>query len=153
MRYLYVIDLQHDFVKGADGRYVYTKCLEFINSHGADYDAIIAPVFIQNPTENINFARFIDYDGCKVYTPLEFAPDKIIYHSGYTGYVNALNVNDQVDIIGFDTDACVLSTCFDLFNHNVNFRILSEYCYSSGGKNAHRAGLAIMKRQFGKALN
>ena len=58
---------------------------------------------------------------------------------------------DQIDIIGFDTDACVLSAAFDVFNLGCNMRILTDLCWSSGGKKMHEAGLLVMKRQFGKA--
>ena len=152
MKYLLVVDLQQDFVKDAKGKAVYTKCLDFISKHTMDYHAIIAPVFVQNLDENINFARFVDYDGCLEYTPLDFTPDKVVYHSGYSGYSSDFKIDDNVDVIGFDTDACVLSTCFDLFNHNVNFNILTDYCYSSGGAEMHKVGLTVMKRQFGKAV-
>ena len=36
---------------------------------------------------------------------------------------------------------------------DTNFRILADGCWSSGGKEMHQHGLAIMKRQFNKALD
>lgn len=54
------------------------------------------------------------------------------------------------DIVGCDTDACVLATCYNLWDGNIKFRVLKHLCHSSGGIECHEAALRIMKRSFGQ---
>ena len=74
------------------------------------------------------------------------------YKLGATGSVK---VKEKLKVreLELDTDACVLSTCFDLFNMDTNFRILANGCWSSGGVEMHEHGLAVMRRQFNRALD
>lgn len=53
------------------------------------------------------------------------------------------------DIVGCDTEACVLSTCYNLWDNEIQFRVLMDLCHSSGGKKYHEAALTIMGRSFG----
>jgi hypothetical protein len=150
MEYLFAVDVQKEFVKDEEGIRIYNKCISFIKREGFHY-TIIAPVY-QNKT-NSNIERLLDWHEMKQIMPGEFVPDFTIIHSGYSidKYV-PFTMNDKVHVFGFDTDACVLSTCFDLFNFGVDFDILSDLCWSSGGKKMHEAGLMIMERQFGSAV-
>jgi nicotinamidase-related amidase len=52
-------------------------------------------------------------------------------------------------IAGWETDACVLGTCFDLFDRAVPFRIVED-CVASNNEECHNGALSIMKRNFGK---
>lgn len=58
--------------------------------------------------------------------------------------VQLLHGNTMTYIAGWESDACVLGTCFDLFDKGVPFRIVTER------QNAHEAALVIMNRNFGK---
>ena len=151
MKYLLVVDLQSEFVKDKQGQKIYDNCLNYIAMHHNEYNAILAAVY-QNKG-NVNMDRLVDWNECKTVKALDFVPDAIYYHGGYSikeyPYVN---VGDTIDIIGFDTDACVLSACFHVFDLGCNMRILSDLCWSSGGKKMHEAGLNIMKRQFKNAV-
>ena len=40
---------------------------------------------------------------------------------------------DKFYFVGVDTDACILKSAFDAFDHNIPFEVLEEYCMSSGG--------------------
>lgn len=152
-KYLFVVDVQKEFVKDKMGEKVYQKCLQYIDAHRHEYDAVIAAVYINDPTKFANMNRLLNWNDCKKIENLEFIPDGTFMHSGYSikEYPSVTKL-DCIDIIGFDTDACVLSACFDIFNLGCNMRILSEYIWSSGGKKMHEAGIAVMRRQFGKAL-
>ena len=59
---------------------------------------------------------------------------------------------DEIDIIGCDSDACVLATCFALFDGGYQFKILTPYIYSTGGDVMHNEAYDIMVRNFGKAV-
>ncbi len=151
MKYLLIVDLQKEFAIGEKGVEVYNKCIEFVKEHSSDYDSTIACVYVN--IDNPNMQRLVQWDGCKSIQGLDFDADKYFQHSGYSiGAYDSIVYNDEVDVIGFDTDACVLNACFDLFNIGCKLRILTDYVYSSGGQNYHIAGLMIMKRQFGRAV-
>lgn len=65
------------------------------------------------------------------------------------GLVRLLHGNTMTYIAGWESDACVLGTCFDLFDKGVPFRIVTD-CIASERQNAHEAALVIMNRNFGK---
>lgn len=151
-KYLLVIDLQREFVKDRQGEKVYQKCLNYIARMRDGYTAVIAAVYINK--DNPNMQRYLDYTDVQRPEMLDFIPDAQHYHSGYSikeyPYVQR---TDMVDIIGFDTDACVLSAAFDIFNMGVGMHLLMDGIWSSGGKKAHEAGLFVMRRQFGSAVD
>lgn len=150
-KYLLVVDVQKEFVKDKQGMKIYQKCLDYIAMAHDNYNAVIAAVYVNR--DNPNMQRLVEWDECKQIDMLEFIPDAQFVHSGYSikeyPYVQR---TDTVDIIGFDTDACVLSACFHVFDLGCDMHILTNLMWSSGGKKMHEAGLAIMHRQFGKAV-
>lgn len=153
MKYLLVVDVQKEFVKDRQGQKIYDKCLSYIASaHDNGYNAVIAAVY-KADGEFVNMKRLVKWDDMHRIENLDFIPDQMCMHSGYSisdyPYVTHL---DQIDIIGFDTDACVLSACFHVFDMGCNMRILTDLMWSSGGKKMHEAAIAIMERQFGKAV-
>ena len=152
MKYLLVVDLQPEFVKDGKGKKIYQACLEYIRANKTNYHGVIAAIYENTPGDNPNMDRLLDWNECKDVMPIEFIANAAYTHSGYSikEYPRVSNL-DQIDIIGFDTDACVLSAAFDVFNLGCNMRILTDLCWSSGGKKMHEAGLLVMKRQFGKA--
>lgn len=153
MKYLLAIDVQAEFAKGMFGKAAYKKMLNYINTEGhTKYDAVYAAIY--KNTSNKNMIRLVHWDQMQDIETIEFKPDEFWYHGGYSiGEYPWFQETDLIDVIGFDTDACVLSTCFDLFNKDIPFRIIADGCYSSGGNSFHKAGLEIMKRQFNTALD
>jgi nicotinamidase-related amidase len=51
-------------------------------------------------------------------------------------------------VTGLETDACVLSACFDLWNADIDFRVSTNHIASANPK-AHEYAQAIISRQFG----
>lgn len=151
-RFLFVIDLQPEFVKDIRGRVIYNADLQFIRDHRVEYDGVFAAVYKNG--SNPNMKKLMRWDEMKEIKHLDFEPSFASFHAGYSpDEYPDLTFEDTVDVIGFDTDACVLSTCFDLFNKGVPFRILANGCWSSGGAKMHKAGLSIMRRQFRAAVD
>jgi len=147
---LLVVDLQPAFKLEP----YYSKLLDYIDEHRHEYDIVAATLF-QN-TEDSQFVRLCNYRETMDLESLDFKPDMVISKSTYgigekwCGYFDKLLAN--ITVIGCDTDACVLSTCYDLFNNNNRFRVLTDYCYSTGGEACHKIGVSIMERNFGKAV-
>jgi len=154
MRYLFVVDLQKEFAKDRQGKKVYEKCLRFISEHRHEYDAVVATVYKQDMSDFVNMHRFINWKEMQSISDLDFEPDRLITHSSYSiKEYPMVGKYDHVDIIGFDTDACVLNACFDIFNSGCSMRVLVDGCWSSGGKDMHEAALKVMRRQFRKAID
>jgi nicotinamidase-related amidase len=146
-RKLLVIDLQPAFKVEP----YYSKILEYINSNKDKYSEIVATRFVSKPGcaiyDRLGFDKAVKKEN------LEFEYDYLIGKSEYSVFYGLLKErfqNSDVDIVGCDTDACVLATCYTMFEHNLDFKVLSDYCYSSGGKTYHSNAIKIIKRNFGK---
>ena len=152
MEILLIVDCQKEFVKDRTGLKIYNSILNYLRAHRVDYDEVWTTVYKNG--QNVNMARLLNWEQMLKVENLDYRADKYFLHSGYAPItMDTLSQNDRVTVVGFDTDACVLATCFDLWDKQVNLRILANGCYSSGGSKMHNAGLSIMKRQFGKALD
>jgi nicotinamidase-related amidase len=150
---LVVVDLQKEFVKDSHGKKVYKEAVNYVYRNQENYSSIIALMYINDKRVNENMERLLDWKECQTVQSLEFPFTYLQYHSGYSiKEYPWINKDDVVDIIGFDTDACVLNACFDIFNIGCDMNILTEYIWSSGGWKMHDCGIAIMKRQFGCAV-
>ena len=148
MRILLVVDLQPEF-RDNDGQY--EKILEFVKTT-KDYDRIVATKCYN--AENSSFVKYDCWHDCldKV-EELEFKADEIIAKVSYglTTY-SLLNPKYSYDIIGFNTDCCVQKIAMDMFDRGYDFRVLSQYCYSSLGLQAHLRGKESLKINIGKAF-
>lgn len=148
MKVLLVVDLQPEF-RDSDGQY--DRILKFVRTT-KDYDKIVA-----TKCYNDVDSPFIKYDcwhDClgKV-EELEFKPDETIAKISYglTTY-SLLSLKHSYDIIGFNTDCCVQKIAMDMFDRGYDFRVLSQYCYSSLGLQAHLRGVESLKINIGKAF-
>lgn len=122
---LLVIDLQKEF---SDDK-IYNKCIDFILK--SQYDVVYATKFISG---NKNFKKYLDWSFTKSPQDLEFAADIIIEKHGYgLDDYSILPPNVHYDIIGCETDACVLKVAYDLFDREYDFSILRDYVYSNAG--------------------
>ena len=50
--------------------------------------------------------------------------------------------------MGCESDACVLATLFDLWDNNIDFKVLSEYIYTNNSKISRDTVLNLLKRNF-----
>lgn len=148
MKVLLVVDLQPEF-KDNDGQY--ERILEFVRTT-KDYDRIIATKCF-----NLSSSPFIKYNAWNAclgeIKELEFTPSYIIGKSTY-GLVDydILDRDWEYDIIGFNTDACVFKIAMDMFDRKYDFRVLTQYCYSSNGLDSHLRGKAVLKANLGTAF-
>lgn len=114
---------------------------------------------------NKNFKHLLDYEGSDItssyITERSSDADCIIKYGTYglpdnfDSFETAgtyLPNKGVYDIIGHDTDACVMAVAFQLFDKGYDFRVLTKWCYSSGGIEMHRMAVELMKRNFGRAV-
>ena len=52
----------------------------------------------------------------------------------------------HIDVVGFDTDACVMAAATNLFDAGYDFDVLGEFCASTNGWDYHEAGMKIISR-------
>lgn len=168
---LLIVDLQKEFADVDNNSKDYHKAVQFVKKYGNKgfYDKIISTGF--RNSENPNFKRNLKWHGCENsdINSLEYLPyiDKsihsIIFKDGYSDrndcIVSAINnYNDtipedaDVDIIGCDLDACVMAICFQLWDAGINFKVLTEYCYTTATDFSKEDVIKIMKRNFGKCI-
>lgn len=153
MRKLLVIDLQKQF-KDKNG--CYENCLSFIKE--SNYVKKYATVFTQNLNGKINhnYKSKLNWNDCLYCSKddLEFIADEIILKNGY-GIKNIgsiFNKNDKIDVIGCNIDACVMAICFQLWDMGIDFRILTDYVYTTSKDFSKNDIIEIMKPNFGKCI-
>ena len=97
-----------------------------------------------------------DFQGCN--DDIEFDYDMLLNKSGYgLKEEDYIFLKDQVpdshiDVIGCDTDACVIKIAMDLFDRELDFSVLGDKVYSTGGNNYHNDAIGILKRNIGTSL-
>ena len=145
MKILLVIDLQRQFkAKG------YDECLEYIEAHRNKYDLVIASLFVNNRRNNSNYIKKLKYSGCTdadIYD-LEFKADQIYVKNGYSFPSRVFKKSDKIDIIGCETDACVLATCFTLWDEGIDFNVIWDHIYTSADIEINELK-KLYKRNFG----
>lgn len=86
---------------------------------------------------------------------MDYIEDKNIYNCVNASFIQRLcqlndgKYPDRVFLIGADTDCCVLTIATSLFENNIRPIVLTSYCNSNGGPEAHNAGVRCMKRLVG----
>lgn len=149
MRILLAVDVQHEF-QDQNGRY--EKIVSYIKNASSEYDFVYATVCANKPDSPF-IKNEVWFDCMNGVEPLAFSPDKIFVKYGY-GFLdyNWLDPENHYDIIGFNTDCCVLKVALDLFDRGYDFSVLTEYCYSSSGEEEHRRGVAVLRDLLGKLV-
>lgn len=57
---------------------------------------------------------------------------------------------DKLYFVGIETDCCVLVSAYGSFDRKIPFTVLTDYCASGGGKEAHEAACVSMKWCLGE---
>ena len=152
MKILLVVDVQPEF--NNDDK-EYNKIVDYIK-HAKEngYDAVYATVCGNKPDGSyVKYSNWTDLlDGTK---PLDFKADRVYYKTVYglkeSEYLD-MGRDNEYTVIGYNTGACVLKVCLDLFDLEFNFRVLKDYCYSSDGAVAHYRGVSVMFNLFENAV-
>lgn len=147
-RVLLVVDLQPEF-RDTDGRY--EEILQFVKNC-CGYDKVIATVC--GNSEKSPFVKYNNWFECMgSHEPLEFEADDFVYKEGYgLADYDVLPKDSFYEIIGFNTDACVLKVALDLFDRGYDFCVLTEQCYSSNGAEHHARGVRLMRELMSDAI-
>ena len=154
---LVIIDVQNVFINTQTQSFV-----QPIERLQCDYDIIIIFRFIN--THGSSFEKHLNWKKCyknSEESSLAFIPSKdsiILEHSNYSCLTKDLKkllekkYISHIDLCGFDTDACILKTAFDLFENKISFSILENYTTSTRGSTLDEAAKIILKRNLGKDI-
>ncbi|HET7094141.1 MAG TPA: isochorismatase family cysteine hydrolase [Thermomicrobiales bacterium] len=158
MKAILVVDVQqgfiNDFTKAIPGRIARLLAREA-------YETIAFTRFINVP--NGPYPRFLDWHACAGPPETDLAPElaawvaegQVFDKRGFTGIPADLAAHiarlglTEMDVVGLDTDMCVLKCAMDLFDRAVKPIVLADCCASTAGLQAHLAGLAVLARNIG----
>ena len=143
---LLVIDLQPMFAITP----YYSKIINYITNHSAEYDVVYATRFIVK--RDTPFVNHLGYEKKFKKEVLEFPYNVLIGKDSYElerGYCDKWLKDCDVTIIGYGTNSNILATCFRLFEYGVKFQVYGKYCYSREGNKVHENALEIIEKNFG----
>lgn len=156
---LLAIDIQKEF---KDNNGMYEKVVDYCEVNRGNYDIIFPTYFCNNYDKNANFVDKLDWNGCNhttnrslVIHPKNLDVSNCECKYGYASK-DILKIADKekdiIDIVGCDSDACVLATAFRLWDEGYNFRILTNYIYTTAKKYTNKDIIRVFRRNFGKCV-
>lgn len=154
LKILLVVDIQKQF-KDNNGNY--EKIIDYINNSSSEYDRVIATYFKSKDTNNF-FDMKLGWHECKNTSSqdIEFSvPNISIYEKPTYAFkeIDFIDFEDaEVYIIGCDSDACVLATCFYFWDKKIDFKVLTEYIYTNSKLFSNEDVISLMRRNFGKCI-
>lgn len=150
-RGLIVVDLQRAFNPPPD-------LVSAIQRILPDYDCVIATQYLNHPGSL--FETELNYTKCQLgsrESEIVTALNPMAVFDRYSYGLQKPHIDllkkqavDRWDIVGCDTDACVLATCLALWDNGIRFHVIKELCHSSGGDAVHNAAMALLARNFGQ---
>ncbi len=164
---LLIVDLQKEFADSLNNSNEYNKVVKYVKNNSNSYDKIISTIFRCN---NLNYDINLDWSECTDTTvdSLEYYPTKnpchdILFKGGYGDRENRIvniireyntcaSKNAEIHIIGCDLDACIMAICFQLWDAEINFKVLTEYCFTTSTSFTKKDVIKLMKRNFGKCI-
>ena len=157
-RILLVVDLQRGFINEFT-RHIPGRVRYLIEREA--FDTVLFTRFI-NVAEG-PYRRFLNWHACAGAPATEPVPeldrwleaDQVFTKPGFTGLPDTLSKHlrelqlEEITIVGIDTDMCVLKIAMDVFDLGIRPIVLVDCCASTGGLQAHLAGLAVLARNIG----
>lgn len=171
-RILLIVDLQKEFADFDNNFHNYNKVMEFVKENGnkGSYDKIISTYFHNG--ENPNFRCNLNWYECEDASPnsleyldyIDTSINTIYTKEGYASKNNflprAINMfnggipeDAEIHIVGCNLDACIMAICFQLWDAGItNFKVLTEFCYTTSKDFTKEEVIKIMKRNFGNCI-
>ena len=158
---LILVDVQNGFVQTEYAEESFQRVCKLLERRL--FDTVIATKYWNE--EGSVICRLMDWH--KLCTPKEqdlrseikpfvdYITTKNTYSSMNEEMIGLLkNLNDgelpeQVFLLGYDTECCVLATATDLFELGVRPVVLTSYCGSHDGERYHQAGIISMEHLIG----
>jgi len=148
---LIVVDLQRAFGPPPE-------LVENIRQILPEYGIVVATQFLNRPKSL--YETQLNYTRCQIGSPeseivIPLKPAAVFDRFSYglqPVHIERLKQYPVAswDIVGCDTEACVLATCYNLWDYGIPFKVLKHLCYSSGGEEQQQAAFKVMERSFGQ---
>lgn len=158
---LIVIDVQKYFLNGKTQRIV-KKIADYLKNNSQNYSAIYFTIFKNDSNSPLwkisgwkDCVSSPDTDICDEIK--DFTNNKNLFYknilsaakvSGISQGLKDKNIS-QVDLCGFDTDCCVLSTAYDLFDQGIKPIVLENLTWSTSKERLHKAAIKMFERNIG----
>ena len=157
-RPLLVVDVQNGFINDFT-HHVPDRIARLIQTR--DFEPVLFTRFVNEAGSP--YQRLLDWHDCAGPPETELVPElaplantnDVYEKHGLTGLPDALAERlrrdriDEINVVGIDTDMCVLKIAMDLFDIGIEPIVLVDCCASTAGLQAHLAGLAILSRNIG----
>jgi nicotinamidase-related amidase len=157
-RPLLVVDVQNGFINEFT-RHIPARVARLIET--GSFEPVLFTRFVNTPGSP--YQRLLEWHGSAKPPETEIASelaafasdDNVFAKHGLTGMPEELSDRlqrdgiDEIDVVGIDTDMCVLKIAMDLFDAGIEPVVLVDCCASTAGLQAHLAGLAILSRNIG----
>jgi nicotinamidase-related amidase len=155
---LLIVDVQNGLLNDFT-RHVPKRIVRLIER--GEWEPLIFTRFVN--TGDSPYQRFLDWHACAGPPETELADElgpflrrgRVFTKQGRTGlpgdardYLREQGFN-RINVVGIDTDMCVLKSAMDIFDMNIQPIVLADCCASTLGAYAHLAGLAILSRNIG----
>ncbi len=151
---LLIVDVQKGFINNST-----KKIPQKIEKIQNEYETVFITKFFNK--ENSFFRNLLEWNKFSINSEdfeLAFTPSpkaiiisKSIYtcvNKNFLKKIDSLNIK-AIDIVGIDTDICVTKCAVDLFEAGIVPRVLSNFCASHAGEEAHKFALKTLARYIG----
>lgn len=160
-RALLVVDLQKGILAGDEMQALPRRVRDYIAAHGGRYRGVFFSVF-RNEPESL-FSTRQDYQGCMGSPDIDVADELLdfthetntFYRAGFSAFADPTLLEalrrqriSELDVVGVDTDVCVLATVLDAFQHRIMPTVIPELCASSSGLEAHKGAIEFIARNL-----
>jgi nicotinamidase-related amidase len=155
---LLVVDVQRGFINEFT-QHIPGRIVRLIET--GEYSPVLFTLFVNTPGSP--YQRLLRWHGCagppETDLVQELEPvatdDRAFTKLGKTGMPDELadrlrrDQTSKINVVGIDTDMCVLKIAMDVFDLGIEPLVLVDCCASTAGLQAHLAGLAILSRNIG----
>lgn len=153
-RVLIIIDLQEAFIT-QHSTDLPERTKVFVERVGNKFDTVIRCAWVNDPTSN--FYTELEYRGCYSKAEQQLCIPEvggvIMKRTAYScvteQMTDLLRPTDDIYICGLETDACILASCFDLFNRNYKFTVIKDLV-STKCIEVQDAVFTLMQRNFSR---
>lgn len=149
---LLVIDVQREFLTDCTRDRV-PGIQKLVETGGYDYCIL---TYYKNTPQSSSYGRLHWYEGLDacadsllIHPPEGLATvveEKTTYGLPHEDLFRLVGLCSHIDVVGFDTDACVMAAAVNLFDAGYDFDVLGEYCASTNGPDYHEAGMKIINK-------
>ena len=153
-----IIDAQRGFVVPETAPTV-PEIERFVRRERHRYDVVVATRFVNVPGSLYETQRdwheMMDGEDVALLADVARSADTVVSKHGMapdpSQFLPILRDREvqMADLCGFDTDQCVMATALSLWDAGIVPRVLAQLCSSSGGREIHEWGLAILRRAIG----